>query len=74
MAKKPKAEEKPSPKPVTRHRRKITVTLATETYAAIDQRLADNPGLRTISAAIDDLILRPGMSRQAAPGEKGPKS
>lgn len=42
-----------------RHRQKITLTLADETFAAIEQRLKENPGLRTRSAAVDDLILRP---------------
>jgi len=50
----------PKPRPVMRHRRKITLTLADETFAAIEQRLRENPGLRTLSAAVDDLILRPG--------------
>lgn len=72
MAKKPKAgESPPSPEPVTRHRRKITVTLADETFAAIEARLVDNPGLRTISAAIDDLILRPNPPSQT-PKTKDP--
>jgi len=48
--------------PVNRHRRKITLTLADETFAAIEQRLRENPGLRTLSAAVDDLILRPGRT------------
>ena len=54
--------EPEKPPPVTRHRRKITLTLADETFAAIEARLKENPGLRTLSAAVDDLILRPGRT------------